>query len=170
MWWEREFGDPYADPSRYVESSPHRRVGSIRTPMLVVHGEQDHRVPVGEALRLWTDLGEWWHRETGLPLPLGGNVVRRDLGPALMREIARDVKASIAYGLAHRDQALAHAKAFSRGMDDARTDQFVGMYVNGYTLDYGRDGRRAVEELLSRAQRAGLIPAPVAVTFVAAGH
>jgi len=119
-------------------------------------------------LHLWADLGEWWHQETGLPLPLGGNVVRRDLGPALMRGIARDLKASIAYGLAHRDEALAHAKAFSRGMDDARTDQFVGMYVNGYTLDYGRDGRRAVEELLSRAQRAGLIPAPVAVTFVAA--
>jgi len=121
-------------------------------------------------LRLWADLGEWWHRETGLPLPLGGNVVRRDLGPALMREIARDVKASIAYGLAHRDQALAHAKAFSRGMDDARTEQFVGMYVNAYTVDYGPDGRRAVAELLSRAHRAGLIPAPVEVTFVAASR
>jgi len=121
-------------------------------------------------LHLWADLGEWWHRETGLPLPLGGNVVRRDLGPALMRGIARDLKASIEYGLAHRDEALAHAKAFSRGMDDARTDEFVGMYVNGYTLDYGRDGRRAVEEFLSRARQAGLIPAPVAVTFVAAGH
>ena len=121
-------------------------------------------------LHLWADLGEWWHQETGLPLPLGGNVVRRDLGPALMRGIARDLKASIEYGLAHRDEALAHARAFSRGMDDARTDQFVGMYVNGYTLDYGPDGRRAVEELLSRARRADLIPAAVAVTFVTAGR
>src|SRR5881409_3881964 len=120
-------------------------------------------------LHLWVDLGEWWRAETGLPLPLGGNVVRRDLGPALMRDIARDLKASIAYGLAHRDQALAHAKAFSRGMDDARTDQFVGMYVNAYTVDYGPDGRRAVAELLSRAHRAGLLSAPVDIRFVTAG-
>jgi 1,4-dihydroxy-6-naphthoate synthase len=121
-------------------------------------------------LHLWADLGEWWHRETGLPLPLGGNVVRRDLGRTLTRDIARDLKASIEYGLAHRDEALAHAKAFGRGLDDARTDQFVGMYVNAYTVDYGQDGRRAVTELLARARRAGLIPASVQLTFVAASQ
>src|SRR3989449_10719897 len=81
-------------------------------------------------LYLWVDLGEWWHDETGLPLPLGGNVVRRDLGDALMRDIARDLKASIQYGLAHRAEALAHATTYSRGLDQTRIDRFVGMYVN----------------------------------------
>ena len=119
-------------------------------------------------LHLWVDLGEWWHEGTGLPLPLGGNAVRRDLGASLMREIARDVKASIAYGLAHRAEALAHAKRFSRGLDEARTDRFVAMYVNAYTVEYGPQGRRAVAELLARAHRAGLVPGPVDVTFVAA--
>jgi len=119
-------------------------------------------------LHLWVDLGEWWYAETGLPLPLGGNVVRRDLGQALMHDIARDLKASIQYGLAHRAEALAHAQRYSRGLDEARTDRFVDMYVNAYTVDYGATGRRAVAELLGRAHRAGLIPAPVDLTFVAA--
>jgi 1,4-dihydroxy-6-naphthoate synthase len=119
-------------------------------------------------LALWADLGEWWHAETALPLPLGGNAVRRDLGPTLMREVARDLKASIEYGLAHRRDALAHAQGYSRGLDAARTDRFVGMYVNAYTVDYGATGRRAVRELLARAHRAGLLPAPVDVTFIAA--
>jgi 1,4-dihydroxy-6-naphthoate synthase len=119
-------------------------------------------------LHLWVDLGEWWRAETGLPLPLGGNVVRRDLGQALMRDIARDLKASIQYGLAHRAEALAYAKGYSRGLDAAGIDLFVGMYVNAYTVDYGETGRRAVAELLGRAHRAGLIPAPVDLTFVAA--
>jgi len=120
-------------------------------------------------LHLWVDLGEWWHEETGLPLALGGNVVRRDLGAALMGSIAWDLKASIEYGLAHRAEALAHAGAFSRGLDATRTDRFVAMYVNAYTVDYGAVGRRAVAELLGRAHRAGLVPAPVSPTFVAAG-
>ncbi len=120
-------------------------------------------------LHLWVDLGEWWHAETGLPLPLGGNVVRRDLGEALMHDIARDLKASIEYGLAHRAEALAHASGYTRGLDVARTDRFVRMYVNDYTVDYGATGRRAVAELLDRAHRAGLLAAPVHVRFVAAG-
>jgi len=119
-------------------------------------------------LHLWADMGEWWYQETRLPLPLGGNVVRRDLGAELMRAIARDLKASIEYGLAHRAEALAHAQDFSRGLDVARTDQFVGMYVNAYTVDYGPLGRRAVGELLARAHAARLIPAPVDLAFVAA--
>ena len=117
-------------------------------------------------LHLWVDLGEWWHGETGLPLPLGGNVVRRDLGDALMRDVARDLKASIEYGLAHRAEALAHATTYGRGLDAARIDRFVGMYVNAYTVDYGPTGRRAVAELLGRAHRTGIIPRPVEVTFV----
>lgn len=119
-------------------------------------------------LHLWADMGEWWYEETRLPLPLGGNVVRRDLGAELMRAIARDLKASIEYGLAHRAEALAHAQGFSRGLDVARTDRFVGMYVNAYTVDYGPVGRRAVAELLSRAHAAKLIPSPVDLAFVAA--
>jgi 5,8-dihydroxy-2-naphthoate synthase len=119
-------------------------------------------------LHLWADMGEWWYQETRLPLPLGGNVVRRDLGDELMRAIACDLKASIEYGLAHRAEALAHAQGFSRGLDTARTDRFVGMYVNTYTVDYGSTGRRAVAELLSQAYAAKLIPAPVALAFIAA--
>jgi 1,4-dihydroxy-6-naphthoate synthase len=119
-------------------------------------------------LHLWADMGEWWHGETGLPLPLGGNVVRRDLGDDLVHAIARDMKASIEYGLAHRAEALRHAQGFSRGLDADRTDQFVGMYVNAYTVDYGPTGRRAVVELLRRGHRAGLIPGPIDVTFLSA--
>jgi 1,4-dihydroxy-6-naphthoate synthase len=118
-------------------------------------------------LHLWTDLGEWWHAETGLPLPLGGNVVRRDLGDTLMRHIATDLRASIAYGLTHRAEALAHAKGYGRGLSDDETDRFVGMYVNDFTLDYGPRGRRAVVELLARAHRAGLLPRAMEPTFVA---
>jgi 5,8-dihydroxy-2-naphthoate synthase len=119
-------------------------------------------------LHLWADMGEWWYQETRLPLPLGGNVVRRDLGDELMRAIARDLKASIEYGLAHRTEALRHAQGFSRGLDADRTDRFVGMYVNAYTVDYGPIGRRAVTELLNRAHAARLIPHAVDLAFVAA--
>ena len=119
-------------------------------------------------LHLWVDLGEWWDDETGLPLPLGGNVVRRDLGEALLGAVAADLKASIEYALAHRTEALAHAQSFSRGLDPAKTDRFVGMYVNDYTVDYGERGRRAVHELLARGHRAGIVPGPVPLQFVAA--
>jgi len=119
-------------------------------------------------LHLWADMGEWWHGETGLPLPLGGNVVRRDLGDELLRAIARDMKASIEYGLAHRAEALRHAQGFSRGLDAIRTDRFIGMYVNDYTVDYGPRGRKAVVELFQRGHRAGLIPGPIDVTFLSA--
>ena len=141
----------------------------------VVSGKSDAGLLIHEGqitfgqrgLNLWVDLGEWWHGETALPLPLGGNVVRRDLGPELMQHIATDLRRSIAYGLAHRAEALAHAKGYSRGLSDALTDQFVGMYVNDFTLDYGPRGRRAVSELLARAFKAGLAPQTQEPTFVA---
>ncbi|MGH7606466.1 MAG: menaquinone biosynthesis family protein [Gemmatimonadales bacterium] len=139
--------------------------GHADAGLLIHEGQLTFR---DRGLHLWADMGEWWHGETGLPLPLGGNVVRRDLGADLMRAIARDLKASIEYGLAHRAEALQHAQGFSRGLDAARTDRFVGMYVNAYTLDYGAVGRRAVTELLSRAHRAGLIPAVPEPEFVTA--
>lgn len=119
-------------------------------------------------LQLWVDLGVWWYEETALPLPLGGNVARRDLGAPLLAGVARDLKASIQYGLAHRAEALTHAQRFSRGLDPGRTDRFVGMYVNDYTVDYGERGRRAVQELFARAGQAGLLPGPVPLQFIAA--
>ena len=117
-------------------------------------------------LHLWQDLGAWWGATRGLPLPLGGNVVRKDLGPALLTQVSRDLRASIVYGLAHRAEALAHAGRYARGMDAARTDTFVGMYVNNFTVDYGERGRTAVRRLLEEGHRAGILPAPVPVEFV----
>ncbi|CAN5258995.1 ABC transporter substrate-binding protein [soil metagenome] len=116
-------------------------------------------------LHLIVDLGAWWEKETGLPLPLGGNVVRKDLGAELVAKISRHLRASIAYGLEHRADALAHAMTYARGLDKARADTFVGMYVNAWTLDYGETGRRAVREVLARGFSAGIIPHEVRVEF-----
>src|SRR5690349_20278841 len=119
-----------------------------------------------QGLHLVVDLGVWWQERTGLPLPLGGNVVRRDLGPETIQQISRLLKESIRYGLAHRDEALAYALAYARDMDKGLADRFVGMYVNDWTLDYGPRGRQAVQRLLDEGHRAGVIPKPVAVEFV----
>jgi len=119
-----------------------------------------------EGLKKIVDLGEWWAERTGgLPLPLGGNVIRRDLGPAAIASLSRLLRDSIAYGLAHRDEAIRHAMQFGRGLDRARTDRFVGMYVNNLTLDYGDRGREAVRRLLGDAAAAGLLPGTVRVEF-----
>jgi len=113
------------------------------------------------------DLGEWWDDLTGgLPLPLGANAVRRDLGDEVMIRLSRLLRESIRFGLEHRPEALAHAARYGRGLDDALADRFVGMYVNDRTLDYGADGRAAVAELLRRGNEAGLVPGPVVVDFV----
>lgn len=137
--------------------------GSVDAGLLIHEGQLTY----GErGLYLWADMGVWWHAETGLPLPLGGNVIRRDLGDALIRAVSQDLKASIAYGLSHREDALRYAMRFARGLDPLRADEFVGMYVNGYTLDYGDRGRQAVRALLDRAAAARIIPAPVEVMFV----
>ncbi len=119
-----------------------------------------------QGLHLVVDLGVWWQDRTGLPLPLGGNVVRKDLGAAAMKEISRLLKESIRYGLAHRREALEYALKYARDMDISLADRFVGMYVNDWTLDYGDRGRAAVRRLLDEGHRAGIIPAPVAVEFV----
>jgi len=112
------------------------------------------------------DLGEWWRRETGLPLPLGGNVIRKDIPPAERTGISSILKESILYGLDHRAQAVEHSMPLARGMNIPMADQFIGMYVNDYTLDYGDLGRRAIHEFLTRAHAAGIIPAPVKLEFV----
>jgi 1,4-dihydroxy-6-naphthoate synthase len=117
-------------------------------------------------LHLVADMGEWWFQETGLPLPLGGNVIRKDLGLPLMQIISRHLRDSIAYGLQHRREALDHAMRFARGLDRSKADTFVGMYVNDWTLDYGERGRKAIRELLDRGVSAGIIPRTVTVEFV----
>ncbi|WP_406693421.1 MqnA/MqnD/SBP family protein [Singulisphaera sp. Ch08] len=112
------------------------------------------------------DLGQWWFEETGLPLPLGGNVVRKDLGEELVTKIARLQKESIVYALEHRPEALEYALRYARDLDPDLADRFVGMYVNEWTVDYGPKGREAVRTLLARAAEAGLIPGGLDVQFV----
>jgi 1,4-dihydroxy-6-naphthoate synthase len=123
---------------------------------LVIHEGQLTYSQLG--LHRVVDLGQWWLRETGLPLPLGGNGIRRALGPELGRQAARAIRQSILYALEHREAALDYAMQFARDLDAELTDRFVGMYVNRWTLGYGETGRRAVAELLSRGAAAGLIP------------
>jgi 1,4-dihydroxy-6-naphthoate synthase len=112
------------------------------------------------------DLGEWWLEETGLPLPLGANVARRDLGPDVLPELSDVLAESIRAGLANRERALEYALQFGRGLDDELADRFVGMYVNELTEDYGEEGRRAVRELLRRGEEIGAFSEPVRVEFV----
>jgi 1,4-dihydroxy-6-naphthoate synthase len=119
-----------------------------------------------EGLSKWVDLGEWWQKETGLPLPLGGNVIRRDLGMAVIREVARRVKESIQYALDHREEALVYATQFSRGLDPITADRFIAMYVNDWTLDYGERGRQAVQMLLDRGFETRILPERVQAEFV----
>ena len=111
-----------------------------------------------QGLAAVVDLGKWWKEETGLPLPLGGNVVRRDLGADTIGRISRALSRSIEYGLAHREAALDHAMRYARGLDRSKADRFVGMYVNSWTQGYGEAGRRAVQALLDRAHAAGITP------------
>jgi 1,4-dihydroxy-6-naphthoate synthase len=113
------------------------------------------------------DLGEWWKRETGLPLPLGGNVVRKDIPPDVRRELSEIMRESIAYGLAHRDAGVQHSLPYARDMDAELAGKFIGMYVNDYTLDYGDSGRAAIREFLGRAAAAGYIAQPAELEFVA---
>ena len=148
-------------PFDEIEAAVHR--GEVDVGLLIHEGQLTYE---DTGLQLWTDLGAWWLEETGLPLPLGGNAVRRDLGPEVTAQIARDLRASIVYALEHRAPALAHARQFNRGIGEERTDTFVGMYVNQWTVDYGARGREAVQALLDRAFAAELIPEPVRVEFV----
>jgi 1,4-dihydroxy-6-naphthoate synthase len=121
-----------------------------------------------EGLSKIVDLGEWWAEHTaGLPLPLGGNIIRKDLGHDMIQIVSKMLHDSIAYALSHREKAVEYALRFGRGLDRVRTDRFVGMYVNNLTLSYGDRGRRAVERLLTDAYDHGLIPQRVPVEFAA---
>jgi 5,8-dihydroxy-2-naphthoate synthase len=119
-----------------------------------------------EGLQKAVDLGEWWLLETGLPLPLGINVARRDLGPDVLHDLSEVLRESILAGLEHRAEAMEYALGFGRGLDTELADRFVGMYVNEYTCDYGEEGRQAVEELLRRGEELGAFPKRVELDFV----
>ena len=131
---------------------------------LIIHEGQLYYGDQG--LHKVVDLGQWWYEQTGLPLPLGGNVVRKDLGDDLVDQIAGLLKESIVYALEHRQEALDYALQYARDLDPALADRFVGMYVNDWTVDYGPNGREAVRTLLGHAADAGLLPGPVDVQFV----
>jgi 1,4-dihydroxy-6-naphthoate synthase len=143
---------------------------------VVASGEAEAGVVIHEGqltygdlgLRAAVDLGAWWKGDTGLPLPLGGNGIRRDLEEGLKVRLCRLLKASIEYGLDHRQEALSYAVRYARGLEDdaERSDRFVGMYVNDWTRDYGEAGRRAVQLLLDRGFAAGLLPRRVEAEFV----
>jgi 1,4-dihydroxy-6-naphthoate synthase len=152
---------PVPTPFDQIEAAVVR--GDVDLGLLIHEGQLTY---ADNGLHLVQDLGEWWYGETGLPLPLGGNVIRKDLGEQLTRQISRHLHDSIAYGLRHRTGALDHAMRYARGLDRDKADRFVGMYVNAWTLDYGDRGRAAVRLFLERGAAIGLIPHSVLVEFV----
>jgi 1,4-dihydroxy-6-naphthoate synthase len=139
--------------------------GKAEAGLLIHEGQLTYQ---DEGLRKIVDLGEWWAERTGgLPLPLGGNIIRRDLGPDMIAKVSKMLHDSIAYALSHRAEAVEYALQFGRGLDRAKTDRFVGMYVNDLTLAYGDRGRRGLERLMTDAFERGLIPQRVPVEFAA---
>jgi 1,4-dihydroxy-6-naphthoate synthase len=153
--------EPVVVPFDQIEEAV--MAGEVDFGLLIHEGQLTYG---DNGLHLVADMGEWWFTETGLPLPLGGNVVRKDLGTDLMGKISRHLRASIDYALEHRAGALDHAMRFARGLDRSKADTFVGMYVNEWTQDYGDRGREAVRALLDRGVAAGIITRPVTVEFV----
>jgi 1,4-dihydroxy-6-naphthoate synthase len=137
--------------------------GDVDAGLLIHEGQLTFQ---SEGLQKILDLGEWWHEQTGLPLPLGGNAIRRDLGQDRINDISRLIRKSIQYALQNRRQALNHALQYARGLNSDQADRFVSMYVNDRTVDYGEDGRKAVRLLLERAYQKQLIPSPVEVEFI----
>lgn len=136
--------------------------GEVEVGLLIHEGQLTYKA---RGFNKVVDLGEWWMQETGLPLPLGGNAIKKSLGNELIQQVSNLLRESIEYGLAHRDVAVRHSMKYGRGMEESLTDQFVGMYVNDYTIDYGERGRKAVQLLLQRAHEAGIIPSPVQLEF-----
>ncbi|MDQ6717967.1 MAG: ABC transporter substrate-binding protein [Gemmatimonadota bacterium] len=137
--------------------------GDVDAGLLIHEGQLTYK---DEGLHLIADTGKLWRDETGLPLPLGGNVIRKDIPDDLKRKISKHLRASIAYALDHRKSALDHAMQYARGLDRSKADEFVGMYVNDWTLDYGEKGRAAIRLFLKRGIEAGIVPGPVTVEFV----
>ncbi len=137
--------------------------GKVDAGLIIHEGQLTY---AREGLHKIVDLGEWWHEQTGLPLPLGANVIRRNLGAEKIKSLTKLLKQSIQYSLEYRDRGLEYAMTYARDMETDLADKFVGMYVNDYTLDYGENGRKAVHELLRRGHEAGIIPHRVEADFV----
>jgi 5,8-dihydroxy-2-naphthoate synthase len=142
---------------------PQVREGKYEAGLIIHEGQLTYSKA---GLQRIVDLGKWWLKVTGLPLPLGGNAIRRSLGPELTASVSKALRDSIQYALDHRDEALAYAMQFARDVDSQLADKFVGMYVNERTLDYGPDGREAVRRLLDMGHKAGIIPREARVDFV----
>lgn len=136
--------------------------GKYKAGLIIHEGQLTYK---DSGLNKIVDMGEWWYEETGLPLPLGGNVIRKDLGPELMKRVSDLIRESIQYSLEHRDEAVSYALQYAGDMDRDKADTFVGMYVNHWTLDYGERGRKAVETLLNEGYEKGIIDIPVKVEF-----
>jgi 1,4-dihydroxy-6-naphthoate synthase len=137
--------------------------GAVDAGVVIHEGQLTYS---GTGLRKVLDLGEWWYQQTNLPLPLGGNAIRRSLDSHTQHTVAGLLKKSIQYSLHHREEALSYAQQFSRGLDAATADRFVSMYVNDWTLDFGQRGRRAVQELLDRGFQKGILPKAVTAEYV----
>jgi 1,4-dihydroxy-6-naphthoate synthase len=143
----------------------HARAGKCDAGLIIHEGQLTYE---SSGLHLIQDLGAWWMKRTNLPLPLGGNCIRKDLGAAAMQEVTDILKASIQYSLDHRDRAVEYALRFGRDLDKKLADRFVGMYVNHWTLDYGAKGREAITRLLQEGARAAIVPAIGNIEYVTA--
>ena len=152
--------DPQVVP--FDQILPYVQEGNADAGLIIHEGQLTYS---RAGLHKVVDLGEWWHEETGLPLPLGANAIRRDLGADKIRRITSLIKQSIQYSLEHREGGLAYAMNYARDMETELADRFVGMYVNDYTLDYGEKGRAGVRALMERGYKSGVIPHPVDVEF-----
>ncbi|WP_028950475.1 MqnA/MqnD/SBP family protein [Sulfurihydrogenibium subterraneum] len=138
--------------------------GNVDAGLIIHEGQLTYK---DEGLVCIVDLGKWWYEKTGgLPLPLGGNVIRKDLGINTMKKISEILKESIKYSLTHRDEAVEYALKYARGMDKNKADKFIGMYVNNLTVDYGEKGKKAIELFLKEAYEKGFIPNMPEITFV----
>ena len=153
--------EPVVTPFDQIEEEV--KSGAVDFGLLIHEGQLTY---ADDGLFLIADMGEWWFEKTGLPLPLGGNVIRKDLGTELISRVSRHLRASIDYALSHREGALDHAMRYARGLDRSKADTFVGMYVNDWTRDYGDRGREAVRTLLDHGVKAGIITKEVSVEFV----
>lgn len=139
------------------------RAGKAEVGLLIHEGQLTY---AQEGFHLILDLGQWWKAETGLPLPLGGNVIRKDIPPAVRKEVSEILKESIRYGLENRLAGIKHSMPLARGLDLKQADKFIGMYVNDYTLDYGDTGREAIRQFLGRGKEQGILPGAVELEFV----
>jgi 1,4-dihydroxy-6-naphthoate synthase len=139
------------------------RTGRANVGLIIHEGQLTYEKSGFEKI---VDLGKWWKEQTGLPLPLGGNVVRKDIPRAVRRDLSEIIRESIDYGLAHRDEAVRHSLPYARDMDAKLAGKFIGMYVNEFTRDYGEVGRKAIRRFLAEAHNKGYIEGPVAVEFV----